>query len=228
MVEAMIKSRAFDLIIVDSIAAMTPRAEMEAAVEQQHMGLHARLMSKFMRRVYSPVAEAETVLLCLNQVRVNLQSYGAPERATGGNSLAFASSVRIEVRTSPSKKIEKNGVAIGTQVVAKVLKNKLASPYRQAEYDIMFGKGIEAGGALLSVCENLGLVTRAGASYTDAVTGERLGVGRDNVKARFDSDPELAKRLEDAVYATLRNQAVEVNPAPAEEGSDEYTSFDTE
>lgn len=217
MVESMLKSRAFDLIIVDSVAAMTPRAEMTADAEQQHMGLHARLISKFMRRVYAPVAEANAVLLCLNQVRTNLQQYGAPLQSTGGHGLAFASSIRIEVRTSPSKKIEKNGIAIGTQVTAKVLKNKLASPYRQAEYDIIFGKGIEAGGALLSVCEDLGLVTRAGASYTDAVTGERLGVGRDNVKARLDSEPELAKRLEEAVYTTLNNQTVEVAPNPTVE-----------
>jgi recombination protein RecA len=227
MVEAMLKSRAFDLIIVDSIAAMTPRAEMDADVEQQHMGLHARLISKFMRRTYTLVSEANAVLLCLNQVRTNLQQYGAPERATGGLALAFASSVRIEVRTSPSKKIERNGVAIGTAVTAKVLKNKLASPYRVAEYDLIFGKGIEAGGALLTVCEQLGLVTRAGASYYDAATGERLGIGKDNVKALIDGDEALSARLSAAVYATV-NSAKVVVPAATEAGDDSYASLETE
>ena len=220
MVETMLKSRAFDLVIVDSIAAMTPRAEIDAEIQQQHMGLHARLMSKFMRRVYSLVSEANAVLLCLNQVRVNLQSYGAPERPTGGNAVAFASSVRIEVRTSPSKKIEKNGVAIGTLVTAKVLKNKLASPYRQAEYDLIFGRGIEASGSLLSVCEQLGLVVRNGAVYTDATTGERLGIGKDNVKRVFEDDPALSKRLSDAVYATISASAQV--PVEGSSGTDEY------
>jgi recombination protein RecA len=225
MVESMLKSRAFDLVIVDSIAAMTPRAEIDADIGQQHMGLHARLMSKFMRRVYSLTSESNAVLLCLNQVRVNLQSYGAPERPTGGNAVAFAASVRIEVRTSPSKKIERNGVAIGTAVTAKVLKNKLASPYRVAEYDLVFGKGIEAGGALLTVCEQLGLITRAGASYYDASTSERLGIGKDNVKALLDSDEALNARLTAAVYATVNSSKVGL-PADADEGNSDYSSLE--
>ena len=224
MVESMLKSRAFDLLIVDSVAAMTPRAEMDALVEQQHMGLHARLISKFVRRTYSMVSESNAVLLCLNQVRVNLQSYGAPERPTGGNALAFASSVRIEVRTSPSKRIERNGIAIGTAVTAKVLKNKLASPYRTAEYDLIFGKGIEAGGALLAVCEQLGLITRAGASYYDASTGERLGIGKDNVKALIESDPSLTARLTASVYATLQNSKIDI--PEGSEGSSDYASLE--
>ena len=231
MVESMLKSRAFDLVIVDSIAAMTPRAEMEADIQQQHMGLHARLMSKFMRRVYSPVSDANVVLLCLNQVRVNLQSYGAPERPTGGNAVAFAASIRVEVRTSPSKKIEREGVAIGTLVTAKVLKNKLASPYRQAEYDVIFGRGIEASGSLLAVCEQLGLVVRNGASYMDATTGERLGIGKDNVKRLLNEDKVLYARLEKAVYDTVeanRVGGVKVEESKDDHGSDGYESLETE
>ena len=231
MVEAMLKSRAFDLVIVDSIAAMTPRAEMEADIQQQHMGLHARLMSKFMRRVYSPVSDANVVLLCLNQVRVNLQSYGAPERPTGGNAVAFAASIRVEVRTSPSKKIEREGVAIGTLVTAKVLKNKLASPYRQAEYDVIFGRGIEASGSLLAVCEQLGLVVRNGASYMDATTGERLGIGKDNVKRLLNEDKVLYARLEKAVYDTVEANRVggfKVEESKDDHGSDGYESLETE
>lgn len=231
MVESMLKSRAFDLVIVDSIAAMTPRAEMEADIQQQHMGLHARLMSKFMRRVYSPVSDANVVLLCLNQVRVNLQSYGAPERPTGGNAVAFAASIRVEVRTSPSKKIERDGVAIGTLVTAKVLKNKLASPYRQAEYDVIFGRGIEASGSLLAVSEQLGLVVRNGASYMDATTGERLGIGKDNVKRIIAEDKVLYARLEKAVYDTVEaNRVGVVKPEVStdDHGSDGYESLDAE
>ena len=231
MVESMLKSRAFDLVIVDSIAAMTPRAEMEADIQQQHMGLHARLMSKFMRRVYSPVADANVVLLCLNQVRVNLQSYGSPERPTGGNAVAFAASIRVEVRTSPSKKIERDGVAIGTLVTAKVLKNKLASPYRQAEYDVIFGRGIEASGSLLAVSEQLGLIVRNGASYMDATTGERLGIGKDNVKKVLADDKVLYARLEKAVYDTVEANRVgfaKTEVAQDDHGSDGYESLEAE
>jgi recombination protein RecA len=188
-------------------------------------------MSKFMRRVYSPVSDANVVLLCLNQVRVNLQSYGAPERPTGGNAVAFAASIRVEVRTSPSKKIEREGVAIGTLVTAKVLKNKLASPYRQAEYDVIFGRGIEASGSLLAVCEQLGLVVRNGASYMDATTGERLGIGKDNVKRLLNEDKALYTRLEKAVYDTVeanRVGGVKVEESKDDHGSDGYESLETE
>lgn len=221
MVEQMLRSRAFDMVVVDSIAAMTPRAEMEADVEQVGMAHHARLMSKFMRRITGLVAETETMLLCLNQVRKALGSYVVVDTPTGGQALPFYSSVRIQVGTSNSKRIEKNGEFVGTTVTATVVKNKLASPFKKAEYDVIFGKGIASGGSLLAVCEDLGLVTRSGATYTDAITGERLGIGKDNVKALIEQDAALAERLTKAIYSTI-----DAKKRPSQSGADQSDGSD--
>lgn len=208
MVEDMLKSRAFDMIVVDSVAALVPQAELDADVEQQHMGLHARLMSKFMRRVAGLVNETDTTLVLINQVRAALGSYGAPDTSTGGRAIKFYASLRIEVRTSASKKIERNKQIVGTKVTATVKKNKLGPPFRIAEYDVIFGQGIDGSGALLDVAENLGVVLRAGASYTEVSTGERIGVGKENVKEIVRNDAAVSARIEAAVYAAL-------NAAPA-------------
>jgi recombination protein RecA len=207
MVESMLTSGAFDMVIVDSVAAMSPRAEIEADIDTHGMALHARLMSKFMRRVVAPVERSNVLLVLINQVRSNLAAYGTPDDTTGGKAIKFFSSVRVEVRTSNSKRIGRDGAFTGTTVTAKVVKNKLASPFRIAEYDIIFGQGISGGGALLGVAEQLGLVTRAGASYTDTATGERIAVGKDAAKARLDEDDELRIRLTAGVYDALRGEA---------------------
>lgn len=207
MCQSMLESGAFDMVVVDSVASMTPKAEIEADVEQHGMAHHARLMSKFMRRITGLVSSTDTALVLLNQVRKNLGAYGTPDTSTGGQAIPFFSTIRVVVRTSNSKRIERNKEFVGTTVTAQVIKNKLASPFRQAEYDIMFGKGIEAGGSLLAVCEKLGLVTRSGASYTDATTGVKLGVGKDKVKASIEADEELRARLTESVYAALQAKA---------------------
>jgi recombination protein RecA len=212
MTEKMVNSRGFDMVIVDSVAAMTPKAEIEAEVEQQHMGLHARLMSKFMRRIATPCSETDTMLILINQVRANLGAYGAPDVSTGGQAIKFQSSVRIEVRSANSKRIPGPGKDnfIGQTCIATVKKNKVGPPHRVAEYDLIFGKGIQAGGSLLDVCEQQGIVTRpaGGSTYTDVTTGEKLGVGKEKVKARLESDPELMARLTAAVYASLSGEWV--------------------
>lgn len=203
MVEKMVESGAFDLVIVDSVAALVPLAELEADMEQQHMGLHARLMSKFMRRVTGPVGEKNVCLLLINQVRTNLASYGAPEQSTGGKAIKFYASVRVEVRSSASKKIERDKRIVGQTVTVKVTKNRLGPPYRVATFDLIFGVGVEGSGSLLEVAETCGVVVRSGASYTEVATGERLAVGKENVKARIEAEPDLAARLTEAVYASL-------------------------
>jgi len=220
MVEKMVESKGFDMVIVDSVAAMTPKAEIDADVEAQQMGLHARLMSKFMRRISGPCAETDTMLVLINQVRTNLGAYGAPEVSTGGSAIKFYASVRIEVRSANSKKIEKNKVVVGQTCVATVRKNKVGPPHRVAEYDLIFGEGIQSGGSLLEVCELLGLIKRAGASYTDVLTGERLAVGKEATKDRLTNDPELSERLVAAVYASLaagNKVANEVDALPDDE-----------
>lgn len=204
MVEQMIESRGFDIVIVDSVAALTPQAEIDGAVGDQQMGLHARLMSKFMRRIAGPCNETDTMLILINQIRSNLGSYGAPETSTGGKAIKFYASVRIEVRSAASKKIERNKTVIGQTCVATVKKNKVGPPHRVAEYDLLFGAGIQGESSLLDVAEQLGLVTRGGASYTEVATGEKLGVGKEVVKQRLSEDTELRERLVAGVYGTLR------------------------
>ena len=203
-VEGMVSSGGFAIVIVDSVAAMVPKAEVDADVGSQQMGLHARLMSKFMRRIAGPCAETNTMLILINQVRTNLGAYGAPEVSTGGSAIKFYSSVRIEVRSANSKKIERNKVVVGQTCVATVKKNKAGPPHRTAEYDLIFGEGIESGGALLEVCEKLGIITRAGSSYTDATTGERIAVGKEATKMAISADEAMTERLTASVYAVLR------------------------
>lgn len=220
MVDQMIRSRAFDVVIVDSVAAMTPKAEIDSDVEQQFMGLHARLMSKFMRRVAGAANENGVMLILINQIRKNLAAYGTPDETTGGKAIKFYSSLRIEVRTSGSKKITKGAETIGHTVVATVKKNRLGPPHTTAEFDIIYGKGIDGNGALLDVAEKVGVVSKAGAYYTEVATGERfseegpdgkarLVVGKEAVKDLLRRDEELRDRISSAVYAALETGALD-------------------
>ena len=214
MVENMIKSRAFEVIIVDSVAAMVPKAEIEAEMDQQFMGLHARLMSRFMRRVAHLANENNVMLILINQVRKNLAAYGTPDETTGGKAIKFYASLRIEVRTSGSKKITVGNDIVGHTVVATVKKNRLGPPHTQAEFDILYGRGLDGSGSLLDVAEKLGVLNRAGAYYTETATGERLSetdedgkvrsiVGKEAVKSLLRRDDALRERLTTAVYAAL-------------------------
>jgi recombination protein RecA len=207
MVEKMIESRGFDMVIVDSVAALTPQVEIDGEIGDQQMGLHARLMSKFMRRIAGPCSETNTMLVLINQVRTQLGSYGAPEISTGGKAIKFYASVRIEVRSAMSKKIERNKIVVGQTCVATVKKNKVGPPHRVAEYDLIFGEGIQGESSLMDVAEQVGLITRAGASYTEVATGEKLGMGKEAVKSRLGADGELRDRLVAGVYASLRGVA---------------------
>jgi recombination protein RecA len=222
-VESMLESGAFDMIIVDSIAAMVPKAEIDGDVEQQFMGLHARLISRFMRRVAPKVSEAGAALVLINQVRVSLAEYGAPERATGGKAIKFWASLRVEVRSNiQGKKIERNKQIVGQTVTATVRKNRLGAPGKIAEFDIIFGRGVDGSGSLLDAAEDLGLITRAGASYTEVATGERIGIGKENIKTLFASadGAEIRDRLTKAVYAALAGTPkLEVVPDLGEAGT---------
>lgn len=224
MVEEMVRSRAFDVVIVDSVAALTPQAEIDGEIGDQQMALQARLMSKFMRRIAGPVSETNTMLILVNQVRTNLGAYGNPDVATGGKAIKFYAAVRINIRTSAGRKITENGTVVGQTCVATVRKNKVAAPHRVAEYDLIFGKGISADGGLLAVAEQVGLVRRAGASYTDVGTGERLGVGKAAVTARIAEDDALRERLTAAVYASLRPAMPDTQSEAS--GEDEAASVD--
>jgi recombination protein RecA len=214
MVEQMIRSRAFDMIIVDSVAAMVPKAEIDGDVGQQFMGLHARLMSRFMRRVAALANENGVMLVLLNQVRKNLAAYGTPDETTGGKAIKFYSSLRVEVRTSSSKKISRGTDVVGHTVTATVKKNRLGAPHTLAEFDIIYGQGVDASGSLLDVAEKIGVLTRSGAYYTEVATGERISevdedgkvraiVGKEATKALLRKDIELRDRITTAVYEQL-------------------------
>jgi recombination protein RecA len=227
MVEKMIRSKAFDVVIVDSVAAMTPKAEIESEVDQQFMGLHARLMSKFMRRVAGIANENNVMLILVNQIRKNLAAYGTPDETTGGKAIKFYASLRIEVRTSGSKKLTKGSETVGHTVVATVKKNRLGAPHTTAEFDLIYGKGIDGTGALLDVAEKVGVVSRSGAYYTDNTTGERFSetdedgktrsvVGKEAVKDMLRRNQELNQQLTDAVYNALSSGDVSIEDLEAE------------
>lgn len=207
MVENMAKSGAFDIVIVDSVAALVPRVELEGEMSDQQMGAHARLMSKGLRKITGVAAETGTMIIFINQLRNKIGSYGNPETTTGGKALAFYASVRVEVRSPASKRITKGDTVIGQTCVATVKKNKVAAPHKVANYDLVFGSGIQKVGSLLDISEELGIVQRNGATYTEAATGERLGIGRERTKETISSDSDLQKRLEKLVYASIEKGA---------------------
>ena len=204
VINKILAAKAADIIIVDSVAALVPTAELEAETAQQFMGLHARMMSRWMRRVSAAVAESDTMLILINQVRANLGAYGTPDTTTGGRAIKFYASVRIEVGTNSGKRIFNTAKdQIGHTCVATIRKNKVGMPFKKAEYDLIYGQGISGAGSLLDVCVELGVVTRAGSSYVDTETSERLAVGKEKAKTRIKEDPELAERLTNKVHEIL-------------------------
>ena len=207
MVLDMVKSGAFDMIIVDSIAAMTPQSEIDGDIDSERPGVQAKMISRFMRLAVGPCMEHGVMLVLINQLRTSFNSYGNPDVTPGGRAIKFYASVRVEIRSANSKKIERNKVVVGQTCVATVRKNKVGPPHRVAEYDLVFGKGIEGSGSLLDVAEALGVVTRAGAHYTEVATSEKLGMGKENVKVRLEDDAELTERLTTAVYAVLAGES---------------------
>ena len=198
--EALVRSGAIDVIVVDSVAAMTTRAEIEGEMGDSHVGLQARLMSQAMRKLTSAIGKTTTIVIFINQLREKIGvMYGNPETTTGGRALKYYSSVRIDVRRIEAIKV--GGEVIGNRTRAKVVKNKVAPPFKEAEFDIMFGQGISKMGEMVDIAVKLGIVNKSGAwfSYGDI----RLGQGRDNAKEYFKANPELAKEVEDKVFAAV-------------------------
>lgn len=223
MARDMASSGIFDMVIIDSLASMVPRAEIEAEATQNFMGLQARLLSRFCRTVIGPVADNNVALVCLNQVRTDLQSYGAPESSAGGKGPKFYASLRLEVRTSNSKQVKVGSDVVGTVVTAKVTKSKLASPFRTCTYTVMFGKGIDATTGLVEVAVGLGIIERSGNTYYLRQRGteltpveEKLGVGVAKMQAALEADEQLFSDVEAAVKAKLHEEA---DPAKIDEAS---------
>lgn len=194
--EALVRSGAIDVIVIDSVAAMTTKAEIEGEMGDTHVGLQARLMSQAMRKLTGIIGKTNCVALFINQVREKIGvMYGNPETTPGGRALKFYSSVRMEIRRS--EQIKNGSEVIGNRTRCKVVKNKVAPPFKEAEFDIMYGEGISQTGEILDLATNLDIVNRSGAWYN--YNGERLGQGRDNAKAYLAENPELCEELKKLV-----------------------------
>src|SRR5580765_4527093 len=215
--DMLIRSGALDVIVIDSVAALVPRAEIEGEMGDSHMGLQARLMSQALRKLTGNLNRSRTIAIFINQLREKIGvMFGSPETTPGGRALKFYSSVRLDIR-----RIEaiKDGVeVVGSRTRVKVVKNKVAPPFRQAEFDIMYGKGISREGSLLDMSVELGIVKKSGAWYT--YDGEQLGQGRENAKTFLGENPELMVEISERV----RTQCGLNGPAEA----DEYSAADEE
>ncbi|MBE6887072.1 MAG: recombinase RecA [Ruminococcaceae bacterium] len=202
--EALVRSGAIDVVVVDSVAAMVPRAEIEGEMGDSHVGLQARLMSQALRKLTGSIGKTNTVVVFINQLREKVGvMYGNPETTPGGRALKYYASVRIDVRKIEA--LKNGGEFVGNRTRAKVVKNKVAPPFKEAEFDIMFGQGISKVGEILDIGVNMGIVNKSGSWFSYGDT--RLGQGRDNIKEYFIQNPDLAKEIEDKVFEKLTEES---------------------
>ena len=191
--ETMVRSGAVDIIIVDSVAALVPKAEIDGDMGDSHMGLQARLMSQALRKLTAAISKSDCTVIFINQLRQKIGvMFGNPETTTGGNALKFYASVRMDVRRIES--LKQQGEVIGNRTRIKVVKNKIAPPFREAEFDIMFGKGISKSGDILDLAASIDVINKSGAWY--AYNGEKIGQGRENAKEYLETHPEIMETVE--------------------------------
>ena len=216
--ETMVRSGAIDIVIVDSVAALVPKAEIDGDMGDSHVGLQARLMSQALRKLTAAISRSNCIVIFINQLREKVGvMFGNPETTTGGRALKFYSSVRLDVRRVESLKLA--GEVIGNHTRIKVVKNKIAPPFKEAEFDIMFGKGISKEGDVLDLAVNLNIIVKAGAwfSYNDA----KIGQGRENAKIYLSQHPDIMAEVENKVRAHYNLPLKEVElAAPAESEDD--------
>jgi len=194
--EALIRSGALDVIVVDSVAALVPKAEIDGDMGDSHIGLQARLMSQALRKLAGAINKSKTVLIFINQLREKVGiMFGNPETTPGGRALKFYSSVRLDIRKIEN--IKTDGEVVGNRARVKIVKNKVAPPFREAEFDIVYGKGISKEGNILDMAVNLDIVEKSGSWF--GYNGERIGQGRENVKKYFAENPDIMKEVEDKV-----------------------------
>jgi recombination protein RecA len=198
--DMLIRSGAIDILVIDSVAALVPRAEIEGEMGDSHMGLQARLMSQALRKLTGSISKTMTSLIFINQIRMKIGVvFGNPETTTGGNALKFYATVRIEVRRTGA--IKEGQDTVGSRTRAKVVKNKVAPPFKEAEFDIMYGEGISATGDLLDIGVKAEVIDKSGSWYS--YQGERIGQGRENVKKYFTDNPELYEKLKARVKEAI-------------------------
>jgi len=208
IVETLARSGAVDVIVIDSVAALTPKSEIEGDMGDSHMGVQARLMSQALRKLTAVVHKMNTTVIFINQIRMKIgtMGYGSPETTTGGNALKFYASVRIDVRKIAT--LKQGEEQIGNRVKAKVIKNKVAPPFRQAEFDIMFGEGISKEGEMVDYGVKLDIIDKSGAWFSYNET--KLGQGRENVKAFLKENKELAKEIEEKIKQEIGGNAMAI------------------
>ncbi|MCE5174478.1 MAG: recombinase RecA [Bacteroidales bacterium] len=201
--EQLIRSSAIDIIVIDSVAALTPRAEIEGEMGDSKMGLQARLMSQALRKLTAAISKTNTTCIFINQLRDKIGIvFGNPETTTGGNALKFYASVRLDIRRIGQ--IKDGEESTGNQTRVKVVKNKVAPPFRKAEFDIMYGEGISRSGELVDLGSEFGIIKKSGSWYSYGET--KIGQGRDSAKECMRENPELAEQIEAAIYAALKEK----------------------
>ena len=210
--DALVRSGAVDAVVVDSVAALTPRAEIEGEMGDTFVGLQARLMSQALRKLAGTISKTNCVVIFINQLRMKIGvMYGNPETTTGGNALKFYSSVRLDVRRVES--IKDGGNVIGNKTRVKVVKNKVAPPFREAYFDILYGQGISKWGELVDLAVQMNIVQKSGSWFS--MGEERIGQGKDSVKAYLMANADVAERVEAQVRENLLRQSVSAPTAPA-------------
>ena len=213
--DMLVRSGAVDVVVIDSVAALTPKAEIEGEMGDSHMGLHARLMSQALRKLTANIKRSNTLVIFINQIRMKIGvMFGNPETTTGGNALKFYASVRLDIRRTGA--IKKGDEIVGNETRVKVVKNKMAPPFRQAEFEILYGEGISREGELIDLGVKNGIVDKAGAWYS--YKSDRIGQGKDNVRGFLKDNPEVAADIDQQLRAKLLGRT------PVEEAGEELES----
>jgi len=214
--DMLVRSGAIDVVVVDSVAALTPKAEIDGEMGDSHVGLQARLMSQALRKLTANIKRSNTLVIFINQIRMKIGvMFGSPETTTGGNALKFYASVRLDIRRIGA--IKKGEEVVGNETRVKVVKNKVAPPFKQAEFEILYGEGISREGEIVDLGVQAGLVDKSGAWYS--YNGTRIGQGKDNARTYLKEHPAVAREIEDQIRAkslTLRPAGTEQSEEPAE------------
>ena len=215
--EALVRSNALDVIVIDSVAALVPKAEIDGDMGDAHVGLQARLMSQALRKLAGAINKSKCVIIFINQLREKVGvMFGNPETTAGGRALKYYASVRMDIRRVES--IKQDGEVVGNRTRVKVVKNKVAPPFREAEFDIVYGKGISKEGNILDIAVSLDIIEKSGSWFS--YNGERIGQGRENVKKYLEENPEIAKEVEEKIRANF-NEAFEKSLGDNEENDDD-------
>ena len=212
--DMLVRSGAIDVVVIDSVAALTPKAEIEGEMGDSHMGLQARLMSQALRKLTGNIKRSNTMVIFINQIRMKIGvMFGSPETTTGGNALKFYASVRLDIRRIGA--IKKGDEVIGNQTRVKVVKNKVSPPFKQAEFEILYGEGISREGEIIDHGVEQGIIDKAGSWYSYGT--DRIGQGKENVRVYLKSNPEIAADIEARIRATLMppTEIAETEEAPA-------------